>query len=89
MTEVGRTFETPTAFAVLWRAQYPDYSVDERTDECGAVGRMRIGRGKRRIRRSAVVPRHEPRGDLSWDETRVPTMGSWRHSHLEHVSLRQ
>jgi hypothetical protein len=50
-------------------------------DECGAVGRMRIGKGNRSTRRKpASVPLYPPQipHDLAWVRTRAAAVGTWR-----------
>jgi hypothetical protein len=58
---------------------YQPRMVDD--DDYGAVGRMRIGRGNRSIRRKpASVPLCPPQipHDLTWDRTRAAAVGSQR-----------
>jgi hypothetical protein len=46
-------------------------------DDCGAIGRMRIGRGNRRTRRkSAPVPFVQHKAHMTWARTRAAAVGS-------------
>jgi hypothetical protein len=54
---------------------------DDDDDECGAVGRMKIGRENRStLRKPAPVPLRPPQipHDLNWARTRAAAVGSGR-----------
>jgi hypothetical protein len=54
---------------------------DDDDDECGAVGRMRIGRENRStLRKPAPVPLRPPQiqHDMNWVRIRAATVGSGR-----------
>jgi hypothetical protein len=60
---------------------WPIVAAPDDDDECGAVSRMRIGRGIRSTRRKPVpVPLCPPQipHDLTWDSTRASAAGSRR-----------